>query len=39
VAVLGVYLGRGLLGGGQVVLAMVVVNGAWLGISWWRRRQ
>lgn len=38
VALIGVYLGRGLLGGGERLAAVLAVNAVFLGSTWWLRR-
>ncbi len=35
----GVYLGRGQLGGGERLLAVLVVDALWLAGTWWSRRR
>ena len=39
VACVAVYFGRGQLGGGERLLAVLGVNVLWLGLTWWARRR
>lgn len=38
VLLLAVYFGRGMLGGGERLAAVLAVNALFLGSSWWLRR-
>ncbi|MCP4809575.1 MAG: hypothetical protein GY913_01675 [Proteobacteria bacterium] len=38
VLLVGVYLGRGMLGGGERLAAVLAINGLFLGSTWWLRR-
>ena len=38
VVLIGVYLGRGMLGGGERLAAVLAANAVFLGTTWWSAR-